>query len=128
MTSGFLPAGREGQSNLGFPGWREVCDWLDESVGVKEPEDPLIKEPLLKNPEIPQLQDYRLVPEKQFWERFPKKALPVKAETEVLTEVFEELINKASCKMTACELRRARKVVSDLKNGLMPTKGDLFPL
>ena len=35
----------------------------------------------------------------------------------MLTDVFEELINKASEKMTACELRRAKKVVSDLRNG-----------
>ena len=86
-------------------------------MGVKEPKDLVVKQPVLKNPEIPQLQDYRLIPEKKFWESFPQKALPVKAETEVLTEVFEELIDKASCKMTACEFRRARKVVSDLKNG-----------
>ena len=66
LTSGFLPAVREGQSNLGFPGWREVCDWLEESVEVKEPEDPLVKAPLLKNPEIPQLENYRLVPEEKF--------------------------------------------------------------
>ena len=43
--------------------------------------------------------------------------MPDRAEKEVLTDVFEELINKASEKMTACELRRAKKVVSDLRNG-----------
>ena len=35
----------------------------------------------------------------------------------MLTDVFEELINKASEKMTTCELGRAKKVVSDLRNG-----------
>ena len=117
LNSGFFPAVGEGQSNLGFPGWREVCDWLDESFVVQVPEDSPVKAPLLKNPEVPQLENYRLVPDEKFWESFPKKDLPVKVETEVLTEVFEDLINKASCRMTASELRRARKVVNDLKNG-----------
>ena len=34
-----------------------------------------------------------------------------------MTDVFEELIDKASERMTACELRRAKKVISDLRNG-----------
>ena len=62
-------------------------------------------------------------------ELFPEKELPDRAEKEVLTDVFEELINKASEKTTAYELRRAKKVVSDLRNGAEAfQKSDLPPV
>ena len=102
---------------MGFPGWKVACDWLDGSLMAPEPSPSTIKGTSIKNPEIPELKDYRSSLGEEFWKSFPKKALPEKAETEVLTDVFEELIDKASERMTACELRRAKKVISDLRNG-----------
>ena len=83
----------------------------------------------LKNPEIPKLDNYKLPANEKFWSSFPKKELPGKAETEVLTDVFEELVLKASTKMTACEFKRAKRVVKDLRNGADAfQKGPLPPV
>ena len=102
---------------MGFPGWKAACDQLDRNLMAPEPSPSTAKGTSLKNPEIPELKDYSRQLGEEFWNCFPRKALPEKAETEVLTDVFEELIDKASERMTACELRRAKKVISDLRNG-----------
>ena len=114
---------------MGFPAWRTVCDWLDEDITVAVPNENPTKGVSLKNPEIPKLDNYKFPANEKFWSSFPKKELPGKAETEVLTDVFEELVLKASTKMTACEFKRAKKVVKDLRNGADAfQKGPLPPV
>ena len=68
---------KRGRDNLGFPGWREVCDWLDESITASEPEEVSSKQPAIKNCEIPRLEDYSSVPDEDFWLKFPKRSYQV---------------------------------------------------
>ena len=44
---------------MGFPGWKVACDWLDGSLMAPEPSPSTIKGTSIKNPEIPELKDYR---------------------------------------------------------------------
>ena len=77
---------KRGRVNLGFPGWRKVCDWLDESISASEPGEVLSKQPAIKNSKIPRLKDYSIAPDENFWLKFPKKELPSSAETSVRSE------------------------------------------
>ena len=123
----FCLAVKRGQASLGFPGWGVVRDWLNEGVIVNTPDISPIKQPTLKNPEIPGLSSYKDSPGDEFWKSFPFKKLPEKAETAVLTDVFAELIEKSKDKMTNCEYRRARKVISDLTLGAESYQLDSLP-
>ena len=102
---------------MGFPGWREVCDWLDESITASEPGEVSSKQPAIKNCEIPRLADYSSMPDEDFWLKFPKKELPVRAETSVNISAFAEEVNSVREEMTITEKRRADKALSDLANG-----------
>ena len=75
---------------MGFPGWKAACDWLDGNLMAPEPSPSTAKGTSLKNPEIPELKDYSSLPGEEFSNCFPRKALPEKAETEVLTDIFED--------------------------------------
>ena len=108
---------KRGREDLGFPGWREVCDWLDESISASEPGEVLTKQPAIKNSEIPRLNDYSVAPDKSFWLKFPKKELPSRAETSVNISAFSEEVNNVRSKMTITEKKRADRAISDLTNG-----------
>ena len=102
---------------MGFPGWREVCDWLDESISASEPGEVLTKQPAIKNSEIPWLKDYSIAPDENFWLKFPKKELPSRAETSVNISAFTEEVNNVRAKMIMTEKKRADRAISDLTNG-----------
>ena len=108
---------KRGRDNLGFPGWREVCDWLDESITASEPGEVSSKQPAIKNCEIPRLEDYSSAPDEDFWLKFPKKELPGRAETSVNISAFAEEVNSVRAEMTITEKKRADKALSDLTNG-----------
>ena len=109
---------KRGRVNLGFPGWREVCDWLDESISASEPGEVLTKQPAIKNSEIPWLKDYSIASDENFWLKFPKKELPSRAETSVNISAFTEEVNNVRAKMTITEKKRADRAISDLTNGV----------
>jgi hypothetical protein len=46
------------------------------------------------------LDDYGKVPNETFWEKFPKRPLPVKPETKINVEKLEEKIEENRSKMT----------------------------
>ena len=73
--------------------------------------------PAIKNSEIPKLDDYVSDPDEKFWEYFPRKELPVIAETMIDIDALERRIGGARCGMTASEYRRASKTVKDLRFG-----------
>ena len=88
-----IAAIKRGRDGLGFPGWRKVCDWLDESITASEPGEVSSKQPAIKNCEIPRLADYSSMPDEDFWLKFPKKELPVRAETSLNISAFAEEIS-----------------------------------
>ena len=63
----FRLAVKRGQASLGFPGWGVVSDWLNEGLIVHTPDISPIKQPTLKNPEIPGLSSYKDSPGDEFW-------------------------------------------------------------
>ena len=84
---------------------------------------------MLKNVDIPRLDSYMCEPDEDFWNYFPKKDLPKSAETTIDIKAFEKKIEEVRSKMTASEVRRASKIVKDLKNGTESyQKGPLLPI
>ena len=102
---------------MGFPAWREVCDWLNKDILAPEPEEASVSVSAVKNLEIPRLVNYNECPDNSFWEKFPKRDLPLVAETTVNVNAFEEEIELVKNFMTSTELRRAGKVIEDLRQG-----------
>ena len=89
----------------------------------------MFKEPVLKNVDIPRLDSYMWEPDEDFRNYFPKKDLPKSAETTIDIKAFEKKIEEVRSKMTASEVRRASKIVKDLKNGTESyQKGPLLPI
>ena len=102
---------------MGFPDEEIRAFWLNDTLNVEYPE--LIKERCgeLKNKEIPVLNNYEGSASAEFWDKFPKNNLPVKASTRVNVDEFEKQIDKVKDKMTGTEFCRAQKAVRDLKEG-----------
>ena len=51
-----LSALKCGRESLGFPGWRDFCDWLNEDILAPEPDEASTNLSVVKNHEIPKLQ------------------------------------------------------------------------
>ena len=119
---------KRGRDNLGFPGWREVCDWLDESISASDPGEVSSKQPTIKNSKIPRLKDYSLEPDENFWLKFPKKELPSRAETAVNISAFTEEVNNVRAKMTMTERKKAERAISNLTNGTEAYQMSALPL
>ena len=81
------------------------------------PKEQASKKTELKNLEIPRLDDYESAPNDEFWESFPKMGLPAQAETAINIDKFNKGIEEVKGKMTASELKRATKVLDDLRSG-----------
>ena len=94
-----------------------VCEWLNPDSEVEYPKDEIVGNTEVKNPEVPFLEDYEIEPADSFWDTFPKFGLPDRAETVIDIVTLEEKINSVKDKMTRNELKRAEKVVKDLREG-----------
>ena len=94
---------KRGRESLGFPGWREVCDWLNEDILAPEPDEAVMSMSAVKNHEIPKLGSYSEIPDSSFWDNFPKKELPLVAETLVNVDTFEEEIENVKSFTTSTE-------------------------
>ena len=108
----------QGREDLGIPqDWAIVESWINRENILVYPGPE--KEPVYerKNKEIPILENYRKCPEQVFWEAFPKSDLPLECSTKVNIPVLEELVKKHKNKLTNSELRRAKRVILDLKTG-----------
>ena len=101
----------------GYPGYNEIMRWLDTSIRPPYPAqkgEKMLKKELA---DIPTLDNYSKPPDESFWSSFPTRQLPKKPETVINVDNLEIAINEAAGVMTKSELRRARRVVYDLKNG-----------
>jgi hypothetical protein len=71
----------------------------------------------IKNVEVPRLESYSESPNNRFWEKFPKRKLPQKPATRINVKNLEISVRKVKDKLTKSELKRAHKVIKDLKKG-----------
>ena len=91
------------------------------------PKEQASKKMELKNLEIPRLDDYESAPNDEFWDSFPKMGLPAQAETAINIDKFNKGIEEVKGKMTASELKRATKVLDDLRSGADAYQRSLLP-
>ena len=73
--------------------------------------------PEIKNPELPVLDSYNGVANESFWEKFPKKDLPLLAETKVNVTSLKKKILSAKNKMSRTEFNRAKRLLRNLQHG-----------
>ena len=106
-----------GRERLGYPEWRKVSQWLNKEITAPYParEEPKLLG--IKNPEIPVLKKYDGIASDTFWEKFPKKDLPLKAETKVNVTSLKKKILSAKSKMSRTEFNRAKRLLRNLQNG-----------
>ena len=97
--------------------WATVEKWIDPANVPEHPGNVAATVYTVKNTEIPELDNYRTCPGNDFWEKFPQKAVPKKANTRVNVRNLEELIHRNKDKLTDMELKRANRVARDLKYG-----------
>ena len=91
---------QKGRENAGFPEWAKVNKWLNKELRAVYPPEKSEVQPEVKNPEIPVLDRYDLNASPAFWEKFPKRSLPEKAETRVNKLALKKSILKAKDKMS----------------------------
>ena len=102
---------------MGLPDLEVLSYWLNDEFSAKIPGEFPVKTSDLKNPEIPILSDYSEGADEWFWEKFPKRELPDRATTKINIEKLKLRVEKAKPSMSASELKRAYKVISDLTFG-----------
>ena len=68
------------------------------------------------------MQDYKVIPGQEFWEKFPYKDIPSKIEASVDTEKFEELLKENKEYMKDSERTRAETCIENLRTGLVLSK------
>ena len=78
---------------------------------------PSIPSAKLKCEEIQLLTNYSSPPHNSFWETFPKRDIPVSAQTPVDIDMFEGLIEQVKPKFTIHQILRAKKCISFLRSG-----------
>ena len=117
MKARFIPLGRASRERLGFPEWRKISAWLDSEISAVYPQPVTEELPELKNKEIPELACYDGFAEESFWEKFPKRELPVRIETKVNVVALRKRILTEKCRMARTEFIRAKKVLKNLQEG-----------
>ena len=106
-----------GRNRLGYPEWRKVSQWLNKEITAPYPAQEEHKMPEIKNPELPVLDSYNGVANESFWEKFPKKDLPLLAETKVNVTSLKKKIQSAKNKMSRTEFNRAKRLLRNLQHG-----------
>jgi hypothetical protein len=107
------------RKDLGLPvKWERVKEWLNyrktKIWNISNTDSGKVE---LKNKNIPLLKDYESKPEKAFWDCFPKKEIPVAAETVVEAEVIQQELEKNRKFLITSEIQRGDRAVEFLKNG-----------
>ena len=103
---------------MGLPrDWSRIQDWLNFNSPVRVPEESLSGPAELKWKNIPILEDYRKIPGPSFWEKFPKKDLPVIPETKIDTGKMEGKVSDLSEKLSTFQFERAKRAINFLKYG-----------
>ncbi len=102
---------------MGLPhNWSRVRGWLTNRGIAKIGKIP-VKQITLKNPEIPILENYAKEPPKDFWAKFPKSALPLKANSRIVVKELEDMLLDQSKKLKQESIRRGQTTVKNLKEG-----------
>ena len=76
---------------------------MNEDILAPEPDEAVMSMSAVKNHEIPKLGSYSEIPDSSFWDNFPKKELPLVAETLVNVDTFEEEIENVKSFTTSTE-------------------------
>ena len=105
-----------GRNRLGFPEWRKVSQWLNKEITAPYPAQEEPRMPDIKNPELPVLDSYDGVANESFWEKFPKKDLPLLAETKVNVTSLKKKILSAKDKMSRTKFNRAKRLLRNLQH------------
>lgn len=106
------------REELGIPkDWSKVERWIFPTQNPTVPVE--VESPLnsCKNKEIQILEDYKKPADSKFWEKFPAKKLPEKAETDIDVEKLAELVFSSREGLTECQLERAKKAIFFLRSG-----------
>jgi hypothetical protein len=107
-----------GRGELGIPSdWSTVENWLNKENSPCHPGKENDVSFSLKNPEIPVLKNYGTAPDKEFWDFFPHRELPERPTTRINIRNLEKLVRMNENDLTKSELKRAKRVISDLKWG-----------
>ena len=106
-----------GRLKQGFPEMETVDMWLNTNIKASCPGPERVVMGEVKNKEIPVLESYSEGANDSFWRKFPKRSLPTSANTKVNILKLRKMVLKASNRMSRTELRRAKKVISDLRQG-----------
>ncbi len=125
-----LTALLNGRSAMGLPSdWSVVEEWLNSENCILYPankEESFFEK---KNAEIPTLERYDIAPNEDFWKFFPKRGLPNRPTSKVNARNLKILLDKCRSKMSKTEIRRAERVILDLKTGASAyQKKDLPPI
>ena len=115
------------RERLGFPELGIADRWLNDKIEASFPDEASAKLCALKNSEIPILEDYECLPDKSFWDNFPKRELPESASTRVNVAVFREYVEKTKDSMTKSEAIRADKTLDCLSDGGGPSRRENYP-
>jgi len=96
--------------------WARVKTWLSYRGIVKVSHVKPV-EISVKNPEILNLKNYELEPKKEFWDSFPKAALPLKANSRIVVSELEDMLSKNKDKLKKTVMKRGQTTVKNLKFG-----------
>jgi hypothetical protein len=98
-------------------GWKIVRSWCTQEP---RPAEKLVETPASyskKCPEIVKLNDYRVAPNKGFWNNFPKNTKKISATTKVKIDTLQNLIDKCKKYWTAKDKWIANKCIKNLTFG-----------
>ena len=113
---------------MGLPGnWSRCRQWIiGSSVKIPVSRQRGVGSSL-KCKEIPRLQDYKVIPGQEFWEKFPFKDVPSKIEASVDTEKFKELLKENKEYMKDSERTRAETCIENLRTGASSFQKTVLP-
>ena len=97
--------------------WAVVEGWLTTNTFPDYEKEEKAHVNTVKNTNLTKLENYERNPGNEFWDSFPKRDIPVKAETQINITNLATLVRKYSEKLSEAEQKRAWKVIDNLKNG-----------
>ena len=105
------------RADLGIPAdWSRVRAWLNYR-GPIPTKCSTIAPSAIKCPEIPVLEKYDGTANQDFWDKFPKKDLPLVPETQINVERLSEELALVSDKLTQAQRDRGMRALDFLSNG-----------
>jgi hypothetical protein len=104
------------RTDLGLPqDWNKVEDWISSSRDVPKSVPIPLPDSAVKNPEIPELENYAVAPKQNFWDIFPSNYPTGVRHGGVNIPELEKLIEKCKGKWTLSEKIKSEKALRNLK-------------